>query len=456
MEFNIINVLDLMRFMLGLIASEYVFFDSNCTRRRNYHIKFIGGALLLSLGCLSYFPIEHLGWSNSIVAMVVMAIWWTVFSLATLPYMYLCYEVGFGVLLFYYIFANVLQETITVIVRYCIVGVWMPDLPVQHTGIYLILMLAIYAICLVLTHRFFAQKIVVTEEERFFEQPFFLASQILLIFVFAVLQDVTSGMFACIVQNVSEDAKQWIYQFVMPYYIIGLLMVFCIVVGVFMILIYRIVVLNQSKIFMENIYRQKEQQYAATRENIDIINQKCHDLKHQLKAMRMANDAQREQLYQETKAAITFYDATVHTGNEVIDTILTDKSLVCSTHQIKLSCNVSVHNLDFINVVDLYTLLGNAIDNAIEAVSDYSVEKRIISLWIKEQGDMLHFMVDNYFEGTLVLKNGYPVTSKEDKDYHGFGIKSIRMTAKKYRGEIRISQDGTVFSLQIMIPKDMH
>ena len=117
---------------------------------------------------------------------------------------------------------------------------------------------------------------------------------------------------------------------------------------------------------------------------------------------------------------------------------------------------MSVHNLDFINVVDLYTLLGNAIDNAIEAVSDYSVEKRIISLWIKEQGDMLHFMVDNYFEGTLVLKNGYPVTSKEDKDYHGFGIKSIRMTAKKYRGEIRISQDGTVFSLQIMIPKDMH
>lgn len=151
MEFNIINVLDLMRFMLGLIASEYVFFDSNCTRRRNYHIKFIGGALLLNFGCLSYFPIEHLGWSNSIVAMVVMAIWWTVFSLATLPYMYLCYEVGFGVLLFYYIFANVLQEIITVIVRYCIVGVWMPDLPAQHTGIYLILMLAIYAICLVLT-----------------------------------------------------------------------------------------------------------------------------------------------------------------------------------------------------------------------------------------------------------------------------------------------------------------
>ena len=62
-----------------------------------------------------------------------------------------------------------------------------------------------------------------------------------------------------------------------------------------------------------------------------------------------------------------------------------------------------------------------------------------------------HF-IDNYFDGELEFRNGFPVTSKDDKGYHGYGVKSMQMIAKKYGGDIRISVNNHTFSLQIMLP----
>ena len=126
--------------------------------------------------------------------------------------------------------------------------------------------------------------------------------------------------------------------------------------------------------------------------------------------------------------------------------------MACTLHEINLSCNIKIHDIAFMDVLDIYTLLGNALDNAIEAVMKYEKEKRVISLTIREQGQMLHIFIDNYFEGKLKLKNGYLVTSKADKDYHGFGVRSIRMIAKKYKGDVQISQEKRTFGLQVMIP----
>ena len=71
---------------------------------------------------------------------------------------------------------------------------------------------------------------------------------------------------------------------------------------------------------------------------------------------------------------------------------------------------------------------------------------------VLEQGSMLHIFIDNYFDGKLEFRNGFPVTSKEDKGYHGYGVKSMQMIAKKYGGDMRISVQNHTFSLQIMLP----
>ncbi|MDE6590230.1 MAG: hypothetical protein K2K53_07795, partial [Oscillospiraceae bacterium] len=110
-------------------------------------------------------------------------------------------------------------------------------------------------------------------------------------------------------------------------------------------------------------------QYEMSKESIDIINRKCHDLKHQVAALKHIHDpSRREEVIDSLQSAVMIYDAALETGNEILDTVLTEKSLICTRHEIALSCIADGKQLAFMDPVDLYTLVGNALDNAIEAV----------------------------------------------------------------------------------------
>lgn len=80
------------------------------------------------------------------------------------------------------------------------------------------------------------------------------------------------------------------------------------------------------------------EQYELTRENIALINQKCHDLKHQIRALRNATKEELEHYLEEIEGQVQIYDAIVKTGNEVLDTILTEKSLYCKERGISVFC----------------------------------------------------------------------------------------------------------------------
>ena len=137
----------------------------------------------------------------------------------------------------------------------------------------------------------------------------------------------------------------------------------------------------------------------------------------------------------------------------MLDTILTEKSFVCTRQGIRFSCNIHAEHMDIIDVIDFYTIVSNGLDNAIECVSRYEDnEKKVINVAVLERGSMLHIFIDNYFDGELEFRNGFPVTSKDDKGYHGYGVKSMQMIAKKYGGDIRFSVNNHTLSLQIMLP----
>lgn len=217
--------------------------------------------------------------------------------------------------------------------------------------------------------------------------------------------------------------------------------------------VYEISFLRLEAETLKQLQVEKEKQYIFSKENINLMNQKSHDLKHFLQALKMADYSEREKLIEDTNEVVQFYDSIIKTDSEVLNTILTEKSLLCTKYNIKLTCSLSTTKLSELAVVDLYTMLGNAIDNAIECVKEYNeLEKRIISVSILERGNVLCIFVDNYFEGTLEYEDGIPLTSKKDNAYHGYGVKSIKMLARKYGGDIRISDINHSFSLQIMIP----
>lgn len=211
--------------------------------------------------------------------------------------------------------------------------------------------------------------------------------------------------------------------------------------------------MRQELAVMNLLWKKEQEQYQLSKENIALINQKCHDLKHQIRAIRNLEKDELDQYLKEMEGTIRIYESIVKTGNEVLDTILTEKSLYCQDKGILVSCVADGSQMDFINTVDLYAILGNALDNAIEAVEKFKhTEKRQIDVLIYRQQNFLVMNIINPIKGNLVYEEDLPVSTKGDKRFHGYGLRSMRYLVKKYDGCLNISEEDGCFSLKILIP----
>lgn len=205
---------------------------------------------------------------------------------------------------------------------------------------------------------------------------------------------------------------------------------------------------------VKQLERQRSEQYEMSRESIDVINDKCHDLKKLLGIITADRSALSEAELAEITAELERYDAIVKTGNKVLDTILTEKSLYCSKNGIRLSVVADAEAIGFMSDIDVYSLFANLLDNAIEAVSALDEQKRMIELTVRRVNGFLSVHAENCYEGELSMKNGLPLTTKDDKNRHGFGTLSIRHTAKKYGGDVAVTAEDGIFSVDIIVPLD--
>lgn len=200
---------------------------------------------------------------------------------------------------------------------------------------------------------------------------------------------------------------------------------------------------------MEQMLQKGEWQYETYKQNIDLINRKCHDLKHEIAVLRgISDNAERESYITELENAIMFYDTKIKTGNEVIDILLSEKSMRCKEKGIEFSCIADGSALAFMAPADLSVLFGNAVDNAIEAELAEPEGERRISVNVARKDALVTVAVENYFSGRIESgKDGLPATSKQDKAEHGFGLKSIRFIAQKYGGAMQAVHEGDRFRL---------
>lgn len=205
---------------------------------------------------------------------------------------------------------------------------------------------------------------------------------------------------------------------------------------------------------IHNVLETQYVQYRQSRESIEVINRKYHDLKHQIAALRSEPDAQRRGEWLDAmESDIAVYEAQNKTGNSVLDTVLTGKSLYCQKHGVSLTCVADGTLLDFMDVMDVCTIFGNALDNAIESVLQLpDKEQRLIHLSVSGQKGFLLIQVENYYAGKLRFENGLPISTKGDDKFHGFGVKSIRYSAERYGGTVSITTENQWFHLKILIP----
>lgn len=205
--------------------------------------------------------------------------------------------------------------------------------------------------------------------------------------------------------------------------------------------------LAEAKRTLEQLLKKDKEQYEIAKQNAERINIRYHDIKQQ---HNMGMDAEESaKLDSEIDSLHTLY----YTGNKAVDITLSEKAARCAEAGIQFVCSVDGSCLDMLKPYHIFSLLGNAVDNAVESLSGVSEEdKKVIRLDICRKSDMAVIRVENYVKNAPALIGGLPVTTKSDRENHGYGIKSMKNIAEEYGGTLYIQTAQHEFTLIVMIP----
>lgn len=205
---------------------------------------------------------------------------------------------------------------------------------------------------------------------------------------------------------------------------------------------------------LHNIMEMQYKNYQLSKENIDMVNQKYHDLKHQINLLKTQVYVGKSTSYLEKmEREIRVYETQNKTGNQILDAVLTNKAMICQNKEIELKFIVDGGALSFMEDMDVSALFGNMLDNAIEsAEKQQEKQKRLIWLYVTKEKQFVRIRTENYCDEKVRFKNGMPVTTKKDRRLHGYGMKSIKSTVEKYHGSVVAAQENNWFELKILLP----
>ncbi|MBO5322832.1 MAG: GHKL domain-containing protein [Oscillospiraceae bacterium] len=227
----------------------------------------------------------------------------------------------------------------------------------------------------------------------------------------------------------------------------------------FVLLATQIVYRNGAKLRAElevrnHIQSLQQKEYQLFRNNMDALNHKLHDLRHLVRSLQVSPDAAQSQAaLKALEEHIAVLDCSMNTGNETLDALFSEAWLRCGDQKIQWTCMADGAVLNFMSPTDLYILLGNALDNAMEAAAQAEdPQQRFLSVTIQRANQLAYVRIENYCSVIPKFSNGLPLTTKSDKFQHGYGTLSIQSICQKYHGEcsMRIEQD--IFITELMIP----
>jgi hypothetical protein len=209
-----------------------------------------------------------------------------------------------------------------------------------------------------------------------------------------------------------------------------------------------------ERMVMRRLMHDQMQQYEMSRQNIDAINIKCHDIRHQIRHLEEIGGTRTvdKDTLADIAHQVSIYDSTMKTGNKALDTILTEKALIGEKDHIRLDCIIDGGVLSFMKPADIYSLFGNAIDNAFDAVRELPEDEREISLQVRKAAGMVTAHMENGFAGEVEFRNGLPITTKGDTSNHGFGTRSMHSIVERYGGTLTMGVQGQTFYWNALIP----
>lgn len=199
------------------------------------------------------------------------------------------------------------------------------------------------------------------------------------------------------------------------------------------------------------MYAKQFEIIAQTQDNLKAVR---HDMKNHISLINtyLQNQEYKKagEYAQKLCESVDTANEYVRTGNIEVDSILNykleriDKDIGCQT-----KIEVDVPNQPFIPDFDLNIILGNLLDNAMEALG--KAEKKYLSIELKFSKGALYISIYNSYNGYLCKKNRRILSSKEDIDSHGIGLANVERIVKKYNGVMKINHEGEMFEVDIII-----
>lgn len=183
-----------------------------------------------------------------------------------------------------------------------------------------------------------------------------------------------------------------------------------------------------------------------------------HDLKNHALTLQLLlekNDVEGAKAYlEEFRTAVSAHAESYRTGSELLDGLLLQKLAPAAEKGVEIGCTLDFREGGFIDNFDLCVLMGNILDNAVEAsLSVPAEEKPFIRISGGPAANCLLIRVENASSRKVSLVGGLPVTAKTNKEMHGFGLRNVKEVLERYGGTMTIDQTDKSYSIALLIPR---
>lgn len=206
--------------------------------------------------------------------------------------------------------------------------------------------------------------------------------------------------------------------------------------------------LERENAMLQDLLRKDKHRYEEAKLSNEKIMIKYHDMRQREHGGIVDYDE-----LAEAESDSEILKSTYFTGNPALDVVLSEKALLCERLGIRLICTADGEAMSFMKPHHIYSLVGNALENAIESVRHESdPSNREIVLSVTRRENTCVFTTNNYTSRTVEFKDGLPITDKPNVDEHGFGTKSMRNVVGKYDGQLGFYQRGNIFTATVAIP----
>lgn len=273
-------------------------------------------------------------------------------------------------------------------------------------------------------------------------------------YVYLILGLIVFVLFAFIIYAYTlNSSKETLENIVMVIFIVNIIVI------VLILSIYEKIVDSLQKAALKQLQQQK---YELTQSYYDELAEKSkqllslrHDFKNHLGiiAGRLEQKDYPEAIayLEKITAATKFAGDLVVTNNATISAILQSKKLECERKGIHFTYTAAFEKIYKLTDMDFIIILGNILDNAIDAL-EAEVPDKYVTVSIAQVGTYLVIQCENPYLTKPLEKNGYLITSKKDKEFHGIGLLNISEACEKYNGEFQYTYDNSVFKVKILLP----